>query len=198
MSFNAQCLRCFAAVSVIAAAMTARPSPALAQVRESALPDVLSGTRFPLSLRFRDLDAAWRRVTVGGQTPGARPAPGVGEADVYYTRGEIVAVGAETYLVAYRQDPASRARPAVGAAPPRRTLDTLLILSLLNLRASGSLLDIRPVNVQREVATRAAGPARKLPVRGSSRTGPAGDGRRPGAAGAPAARGRRRPSPAGP
>ena len=167
MSFSAWYLRCFAAASVAAALMTTLP--ARAQVQDSTLPDVLSGTRFPLSLRFRDLDAAWRRVVVGGQTPpAAGQAPGAGEVGVYYTRGETVAVGAETYLVAYRQDPATRARPAGGAAP-RRTLDTLLLLSLLNLRTSGDLHDIRPVNVQREVAARSMKPKGPGPVSGPSR-----------------------------
>lgn len=118
---------------------------------------VLSDTSVPLSIRMKDIDGNWRRFSVTGtsassmkwQVMGA--AAGV-EFGVHFTRGQTVTIGDQTFLIAYRFQPQIDARffnwHGHGDPPrPRKPSDlTELSLSLLNLRTTGSLNDLRPFN----------------------------------------------------
>lgn len=80
--------------------------------------------------------------------------------DVYYTQGKTISLGSETYLVAYQPQmpPVNMlALMKMGDAekmpiPKPLTPESPLSLSLLNLRVVGSLLDIRAVDVDAEIA----------------------------------------------
>jgi hypothetical protein len=91
---------------------------------------------------------------------------------VYYTRGQTVAVGSETFLVAYRyqkpetnlmqmaleadkggKDPDFAKMAASGKLSP----DSTLKLSLINLRAINSLEEIRAFDMDQEIAASAQG-----------------------------------------
>lgn len=132
-------------------------------------------------LQLKNLNKTWRRVMVGagGQTPspfyGGMQGPmfqeilsdlGVG---VYYTQWQSITLGNETYLIAYRLDSQVTQQEIQQAfqqmygghghgqddapldGPRRFGPNTRLKLSLLNLRASGSLTDIRAFDASREL-----------------------------------------------
>lgn len=128
---------------------------------------LLRGDQAPLTHKLGDLDGTWRRLSLGNSSDSGNPAQaylslfsGGGMGDVYYTQGQTAAVGSETYLIAYhRQTPpfdfAALIRAGNSATPPKPiplTPDTVLSLSLLNLRTAGSLNDIRPFDLQQEIA----------------------------------------------
>jgi hypothetical protein len=84
------------------------------------------------------------------------------ELGLYFTKGDSVTLGSETYLIAYR--PQTRINPEVfqqhghGAddTPPRPLKlrpNEKLALSLLNLRSTTSMNDIRPFNPEQDVET---------------------------------------------
>lgn len=144
----------------------------------SGLAETISGKATPLERTLKDFDESWRRFTVSepGGSPVNRflPLPGAhgllltGPA-VYYTRGQTVSVGSETFIVAYRRRDegaglaALMAADRAGQAPPKPeplTLDTPLYMSLLNLRTLGSLNGIRPVVASSEIEESKAAIAR--------------------------------------
>jgi hypothetical protein len=150
---------------VTVAAMVATP----AYSQGPDLKDLLSGRNIPLTLKLKDLNADWRRVSIGGAESGGYSQlltgmlgsllGGAGGGG-YYTKGDTVALGGETYLIAYRThvkeiDFTALMRGGGDAGPPKPeplTPDTPLTLSLLNLRSVGSISDIRPFNLEQEVA----------------------------------------------
>ena len=84
------------------------PCALASQPKEGQLSDfkaLLSGKVFPLTVKLKDLDNGWRRFTGGGaETAGYsqvwhRLFASTGSA--FYTKGDIVSVAGETYLVAY-------------------------------------------------------------------------------------------------
>ncbi len=139
------------------------------------LSSVLSGTStLPLSLTLGKLNSQWRRMTItgafdlGSLTQSLTALLGSAGIGVYYTQGQTVTVGQTTYLVAYRTQPnvlnittllqAVQNAQKTGTPPPAQTLtaQTPLSLALLNLQTSGSLTDIRPFDLARELADSAA------------------------------------------
>lgn len=163
---------------LIAASFSAQPlsaQPETAQqtsVPESTMQRILSGREMPLSVPVKDLDASYRRLVVSGD-PGMasiqnmfiEAKAGV-ELGLYYTRGATVKLGDETYLVAYR--PSIRINPEIfrghgdtGDAVQARKMgpNSKLTLSLLNLRTTSSMNDIRPFDRARDVETVAEGNA---------------------------------------
>jgi len=120
---------------------------------------LLSSKRFPLTVRMGSLDSKWRRLTLGG-AGGGELASFYGAmfgGGAYYTKGETVALAGETYLVAYTvsrkpMDFASMMRSGEPPAPPEVNADTQLGLSLINLRITGTLNDIRPFDFEEETA----------------------------------------------
>jgi prepilin-type processing-associated H-X9-DG protein len=145
--------------------------PAFAQAPQSGadLQSLLSGKTFPLTRQLKDLNADWTRLTIGGSNDSGGVAAfymavfsgltGSG-GNVYYTQGQMVTIGTETYLVAYR----ASAKPVNFTAlmrgggqdnmprPEPLTPDTLLSLSLVNLKNAGNLNDIRKFDLDKEIA----------------------------------------------
>lgn len=170
-------------------ALLALARPALCQTTNIAdLSQLLQGDREPLTHKLSDLDGAWRRLSLGGSVEGGNPASAYlslftgmgGASDAYYTQGRLVTVAGETYLVAYRR----QTKPIDFAAlmrsggqndfpkPEPLTPDTVLSLSLLNLRTAGSLNDIRPFDMQQEMTAtqQAASAAGAASARSASQT----------------------------
>lgn len=134
-----------------------------------ALRTLLAGTDFPLALRLKQLDNSWRRLSISGQYEMGEWMQmyssmfGSTFKDVFYTRGQMVTLSGETYIVAYR--PQSKTKPldftamirmgsdpaAKPPAPEKMTPETPLSLSLLNLRTIGSLNNIRPFDLNAEL-----------------------------------------------
>lgn len=126
--------------------------------------EVLSGTTTPLTMKLKDLNGDWRRMKVGGNGEGSAGYMELlsgmfsGGGGVYYTRGDTVTSGSETYVIAYRV-PAKNLnfselmRSNQPPPPEKLTPETTLTLSLLNQRTSGSFVDIRPFNLSDEIST---------------------------------------------
>lgn len=136
------------------------------QAAQSAeMKDLLSGEKYALTLQMKDLDGQWRRLSAGAAESGGvaqvYAAMFGGGGGVYYTKGETVSVATETYLIAYtlRAKPVNYMtviRGGPGAAPREElTAESPLGLSLLNLRAIGSLTDIRQFSLEEEIAAQA-------------------------------------------
>jgi len=84
--------------------------------------NLLAGDKYPLTLKLKDVDTGWRRMTIGAQldnAPAARPpTPNsvtsgedfgtklmttfAGQPDTYLTRGQTIKEGSESFLVTYR------------------------------------------------------------------------------------------------
>jgi hypothetical protein len=134
--------------------------------RGGDLEAALSGRPYPLTLKLRELTPEWRRFTLGedGGMAGYMQAmmslySGSGGTR-YYTRGQIATIGGESYMVVYR----TQSKPvnfmqlmqqgpnAAPPAPEKLTPETTLSLSLLNVRTTNSLNEIRPFNMEQEMA----------------------------------------------
>jgi hypothetical protein len=115
-----------------------------AEVATTVLQSLLAGTDAPLTLQLKQLNKEWRRVAIAGQGD-MNPltmmfAPRGDEA--YFTRGKVVGVGAENFLIAYRLPVKKldfmalmRMGPgAQGPVPDKISPDTPLSLVLLNMR----------------------------------------------------------------
>ena len=153
-------LRLFLLVSALAVLAV----PALSQ--NTDLKPLLAGTaNVPLTLKLSDLNADWRRMSVGqpadinSMTRFYTAFLGGGPGDVYYTKGDTETVGTDQYLVAYHAPTQKfdvqsifRSGNPQAPKPPKLTPETVLNLSLLNLHTISSLSDIRPFDMQQEIA----------------------------------------------
>jgi hypothetical protein len=129
---------------------------------------IVSGRAYPLTLRLNQLTPRWRRISMRRNIDPTYYTPALAHLlgddteriSLYYTRGNTVRIGGQTYLVAYH---AQMTRPTYAASrrPPsptthahvqKLTRNSLLRLSLLNLRLCGHFLDIRPFDLQGELA----------------------------------------------
>lgn len=150
-------------------AALALPAP-LAWGQSADFASALSGTTRPLTIKVKDLDSSWRQMSVSKSSGMdlfslfALESRGQGPVlDLYYTHGETVTAGGETFLVAYRSLPSPALLAAITngntlqpAAPP--SPDTVLSLSLVNVRQIGSLdaiqayAPVTPAEAQAEAA----------------------------------------------
>jgi hypothetical protein len=141
--------------------------------------ELISGKQAPLTRQLKDLDDSWRQVAISGQYEMAdlmKSWTNLFAANLYdnlyYTQGKTVRVNDETYVVAYRL--ASSAEPlnlmsllegvmgsvsgvAGGdceaiASPEKITPETKVTLSLLNLKTIGSLNNVRPFDLETDLA----------------------------------------------
>ena len=120
---------------------------------------LLSGKVVPLSLKLKELNNTWRRFTLvetGGMGAIFGPVATVGGA--YYTKGDTVTVAGETFLLAYRQQGAQISLYQMVASGPggaqmeELTAESPVTLSLLSLRNLAGMNDIRPFDLQQELA----------------------------------------------
>jgi hypothetical protein len=126
----------------------------------------IGGANLPSTMQLKDLDSSWKRLTLGGPldvghwVQALADYLGTPNPNFAYTKGQTISLGSETYLVAYRptfkgpgvMDMMMSAGGGTAPEPPKLTGDTVLSLSLLNLRTVGSLDDIRSFDLNTEVA----------------------------------------------
>ena len=130
---------------------------------------LLTGTaNLPLTLKLGDLTGDWHRLSVGLPADGNSMMAmytalfSGGASDVYYTKGDLVTVGTDQFLIAYHVPTPKldlQALQHTGAQPPKvvkLTAATSVSLALLNLHTVSSLSDIRPFDLQQEIAESAA------------------------------------------
>jgi prepilin-type processing-associated H-X9-DG protein len=138
----------------------------VARADNADLKDLLSGKQVPLALKLKDLDGSWRRVRVtAASDAGALFAMygalmGGAGAGVYYTKGDVVLLAGLTYVIAYQHqikpvDTMSLFRGGTPPEPEPLTPETPLTLALIQLHTAGTLGDIRPFNLDQEIAERA-------------------------------------------
>lgn len=145
--------------------VTALALPEAARAVEFA--DLISGKIAPLSIALKELTPEWRRLSVGADGRGASGLAGFysawlggGAGQAYYTRGQTVTCGDQTFIVAYRAPTQDLDFGAImlmqrGSKPPEPaplTADTVLSLALLHLQSLGSLTEVRPFDLARELA----------------------------------------------
>lgn len=132
-----------AIASLLATVLLLPGKPSLSQ----PLLEVLEGDRYPLSFQLKDLDSSWRVFSISGQLEAGLFLTIIGSfigvaPNEYYTQGETVNVGNQTYLVVYGI-PFS----VTEAAP-----EAPVTLSLLNLRAISTMNNIQPFDLDAELA----------------------------------------------
>lgn len=134
------------------------------------LEELLSGQKLPLTVQLKNLDNSWRQITINGQFEMGDLLQtysslfGGSTNNIYYTQGQMVKIGSETYIIAYRLPSKGEAvsfssifqSVLGGTAQPapdnKLTLETPLTLSLLNLRTIGSLNNVRSFNLDETIA----------------------------------------------
>jgi hypothetical protein len=123
---------------------------------EPSLANVLSGNSVPTSIELKKLTPEWRAMSTNGQFEFGNFQAfvnifgGGSFATNYYTKGQTVSIGSETYIVAY----------SLLSLVEKVSPETLLNLSLLNLKTIGSMSNIRafdPISetkvLERQLAT---------------------------------------------
>jgi hypothetical protein len=109
---------------------------------EPSLASVLSGNSVPTSIELKKLTPEWRAMSTNGQFEFGNFQAfisvfgGGSFATTYYTKGQTVSIGSETYIIAY-----SLLSLAEKVAP-----ETPLNLSLLNLKTIGTMSNIRALD----------------------------------------------------
>jgi hypothetical protein len=117
--------------------------PATADV---TLVNVFNGNVVPTTIKLRDLTPVWRAMGTNGPVEFGNlqavitTSAGGSFAASYYSRGQTITIGSETYIVAY----------SLLSLVDKITPETPLNLSLLNLRTVGSLSNIRTYDVAKE------------------------------------------------
>ncbi len=106
---------------------------------EPSLANILSGNSIPTSIKLKELTPEWRAMSTNGQLEIGNLQAFIGLwgggafATNYYTKGQTVIVGSETYIVAY----------SLLALADKVSPEMPLNLSLLNLKTIGSMSNIR-------------------------------------------------------
>ena len=130
------------------------------------LKDLLSGKQVPLALKLKDLDGSWRRVRVTAASDAgaffgvySQLLGGAGNG-IYYTKGDVVILAGLTYVIAYQHpiQPVDTTALFRGGTPPEPeplTPESPLALALVQLHTASTLGDIRPFNLNQEIAERA-------------------------------------------
>jgi prepilin-type processing-associated H-X9-DG protein len=133
-------------------ALASRPAPAAPPVTASPanLAVVLRSGKYPFTVKASSLNSSWRKFDTSKNESNLL-ARALGRASdralipIYYTRGQIVKLGSQDYLVAYYDKiPAPSGRGGDDEASPVQDLTKLdrkaiLHITLLNLSAIGSL-----------------------------------------------------------
>jgi hypothetical protein len=129
------------------------PTPAAPRPTPAAIPTVIQGNlelfggrNIPTSIRLRELSGEWRALGTNGPLELGNfqmlvnSSAGGSFAATYYTKGQTITVGTETYIVAY----------SLFTLVDKVTPEIPLSLSLLNIKTVGSFSNIRPFDVGKE------------------------------------------------
>ena len=106
---------------------------------EPSLANVLSGNSVPTSIELKKITPEWRAMSTNGQFELGNFQAFIGIfgggalATTYYTKGQTVSIGSETYIVAY----------SLLSIVEKVTPETILNPSLLNLKTIGTMSNIR-------------------------------------------------------
>jgi hypothetical protein len=132
--------------SVFAISINANRTIAQAVPVDAGLSNIFSGNKIPTSIKLKELNPEWRGmstngpVEIGNLQMLVNTSAGGSFSATYYTKGQTVTIGSETYIVAY----------SLLSMVEKVTPELPLNLSLLNLKTVGSLSNIRPFDVAKE------------------------------------------------
>jgi hypothetical protein len=132
--------------SVFAISINANRTVAQAVPVDAGLSNIFSGNKIPTSIKLKELNPEWRGmstngpVEIGNLQMLVNTSAGGSFSATYYTKGQTVTIGSETYIVAY----------SLLSMVEKVTPELPLNLSLLNLKTVGSLSNIRPFDVAKE------------------------------------------------
>ena len=130
---------------------------------------VLAGNVVPLKLKLHEMDAAWMQMRIAAHGGGdlelaMLSSQQLGYSSVYFTRGQILTIGDERYLVTYSILRRIIRQTGEATLPEPLTPDMVANISLLDERNIGNLLDIRPVEFGPPVPGVAVAPAPLTPT----------------------------------
>ncbi len=141
--------------------------------------ELISGKQAPLTRQLKDLDNSWRQIAISGQYEMADLMKSWTNLfganlynNIYYTQGKTVKVNNETYVVAYRLASSGEAlninsllENLMGsvsglaggdcdaiASAEKISPETSISLSLLNVKTIGSLNNVRPFDLEADLA----------------------------------------------
>jgi len=137
----------------------------LAQEEVNSYKELLSGEKYPLTLKLKDLDRDWRRLTLSGVSEMGsylqmvNMMMGALTNFAYYTKGETVTIRNEVFLITYRphqkqlgwQELMRSGPTSQPPTPEPLTPETTLALSLINARTIGSINEIVPFDLEQEI-----------------------------------------------
>ncbi len=141
--------------------------------------ELISGKQAPLTKQLQDLNDSWRQIAISGQYEMADLMKSWTNLfganlynNIYYTQGKTVKVNSETYVVAYRLASSGEAlninslfENVMGsvaglaggdcdaiASAQKISPETPISLSLLNVKTIGSLNNVRPFDLEADIA----------------------------------------------
>lgn len=102
----------------------------------------------PLSIKAGAMDSSWRSFKLSNDWSETTASIYTGARTAFYSRGQVFTIRGEGYLVTYREERPTydiRTSYSINNFPkaPAFTRDTVLRLSLLNLRTIGNMNDIK-------------------------------------------------------
>ena len=140
---------------------------------------LISGKQVPLTRQLKDLDDSWRQIAISGQYEMADLMKSWTSLfganlynNIYYTQGKTVKVNSETYVIAYRLASSEEAlninslfENVMGSvaglagcdcdaitSAQKISPETSISLSLLNVKTIGSLNNVRPFDLETDLA----------------------------------------------
>jgi hypothetical protein len=138
-------IRLAISVTIATVAIPIATHPSIAA--EPTLSEILAGKTIPNTVKLKELTPEWRSISTNGQFELGSSIQslftsftGMSLFGSYYTKGQTISLAGESYIVAY----------SLQEKPERITGETLLGLSLLNLKTIGSLTNIHSFNLEKE------------------------------------------------
>ena len=138
----------------------------IAPPRKMSMKQVLSGKTFPLMYQLKDLNTEWHAFNMSDGGANSLSllysiyGAGLGAGNSYFTRGEEVSIGSETFVIAYhpKQKLLNLALMSAPAPSPELTdslkmkEDSVLMLSLVNLRSASVISELRGFDMKEILA----------------------------------------------
>lgn len=128
----------------------------------ATMQEILLAKAVPMKLALKDLDQTWRRIRADEQLPASESVIAIAfdlrfgrSSSVFYSKGQTVTIGNETYLVAYHPPFPVQIDNEDNDGPPQPlilTAESPLAPALLRLHSLARIGDIKPFDLAQELA----------------------------------------------